>query len=162
MARALGGFEEPVFGGCCVGNSFLCGEGFAGNYEESCLWVELLQGLSHVRPVNVGHKVNLWSNGKGLKGLGDHEGTEVGAADANVDDVGDCLAGVALPGARDHAGTEILHVVEDSIYSRHHILSVNLDGNIGSVPQGNMKNRPILREVDFLSFMWSRTAFTAG
>ena len=50
----------------------------------------------------------LWSNGKGLEGLGDHEGTEVGTADANVDDVGDCLAGVALPGARDHAGTEIL------------------------------------------------------
>lgn len=50
-----------------------------------------------------------------LERLGDHDGSKVGSADANVDDVGDALAGVSLPLAGADRVGELLHVVEHAL-----------------------------------------------
>ena len=56
-----------------------------------------------------------------------HYGSQVGAADADVDDVADALSGVALPCAAADAIGEIRHLVEHGMNLRHHVLAVDHD-----------------------------------
>ncbi len=46
------------------------------------------------------------------EGLGRHPWSKVGAADADIDDVGDAFAGIAAPTAAMHAFAEVLHALE--------------------------------------------------
>ena len=50
-----------------------------------------------------------------LEGLVGHDRAQVGAADADVDDVANALAGVALPGAAANAVGKVGHLVEDGV-----------------------------------------------
>src|SRR5207253_2446932 len=96
----LGAFQEPLLGALGIGERFLRRKGLGGDDEKCSLRAQVLDGLRQVSAVHIRHKMNVearlpvW-----LEGFGDHDGSEVGAADADVDDVGDGLASVALPGA---------------------------------------------------------------
>jgi hypothetical protein len=94
----LRGGEEPVAGRVGVGQRFLRGEGLRGDDEEGGLGRERFQRLGDVGAVDVGDEMGVQALLRvGLERLGDHDRPEVGAADADVDEVGDRLAGVALP-----------------------------------------------------------------
>ena len=62
-----------------------------------------------------------------LQRLVGHHRPEVGAADADVDDVADALAGVALPLAAAHALGERRHLVEHGVDLGHDVLAVDHD-----------------------------------
>ncbi len=80
-----------------------------------------------------------------------HHRAQVGAADADVDDVADALAGVALPCAAANAIGKICHLVEHGVDLRHHVLAVHANGFASRRAQRHMQNRPLLRDVDLLA-----------
>ena len=95
------------------------------------LGVEVAQRLRDVCPVHVRHEVHLEVALRvGLERLGHHHRPEVAAADAEVDDVGDLLAGEALPVARADAVHERLQLRQHLVHLRHHILAVHHDGSV--------------------------------
>ena len=92
------GGEEPVPGRVGVGQRFLGGEGLGGDDEERGLGLEDFELLGDVGAIDVGDEMDAQARlAVGLERLGDHDRAEVGTADADVDDIGDRLAGVSLP-----------------------------------------------------------------
>ena len=80
-----------------------------------------------------------------------HHRSEVGAADADVDDVADALAGVALPFAAADAVGEGRHLVEDGVDLGHDVLAVDHDRRAARRAQRDVQDRAILRDVDLLA-----------
>jgi hypothetical protein len=148
----LRGGEEPVAGGVGVGERFLRGEGLRGDDEEGGFGIEFLQCLGDVGAVDVGDEVGARAVAAiGFQRLGDHDGAEVGAADADVDEVGDGLAGVAFPRAGADGLGEVLHVVEHGVDLGHDVLAVDEDGGVGAVAQRDMEDGAVFRDVDFFA-----------
>ena len=80
-----------------------------------------------------------------------HHRTEVGAADADVDDVANAFAGVPFPRAAPHAVGEISHLVEHGVDLGHDVLAVHDDGRPSRRAQGHVQDRAIFRDVDFVA-----------
>ena len=80
-----------------------------------------------------------------------HRRTEVGAADADVDDVPDAPAGVAGPLARTDPSGERGHLVQDRVHGRHDVLAVDLDHRVARRAQRGVQHRPVLGDVDLLA-----------
>ena len=142
---------QPVPREAGVGEGLERGEGLRGDDEERRLGVEPLGLLGHVGRVDVRHEPSLDAGiGIWLQRGRDHDRAEVRAADADVDDVGDLLAGHALPfpaahpvGEGRHAREHLLHVVID-------VLSVDDERGLGAgrTPQGGVQHRAVLGRVD--------------
>jgi hypothetical protein len=77
-----------------------------------------------------------------------HLGTEIGAADADVDDVADAPAGVAGPAAEADPLGERCHPVEDLMDLRHHVLAVHLDARAARGAQGDVQNGALFGDID--------------
>ena len=83
--------------------------------------------------------------------LGHHHRTEVGAADADVDHVGDRLAGRALPRARAEPVGEPAHLREHRVDLRHHVDAVDEDRPVAAVAQRGVEHGPVLGAVDLVA-----------
>ena len=79
-----------------------------------------------------------------------HRRTEVGAADADVDHVGE-LAALPGDGAGAHAVGEGRHAVEHLVDHRHDVLALRAVDRVGGGAQRHMQDRPILGDVDRLA-----------
>ena len=77
-----------------------------------------------------------------------HHRPEVGAADADVDDVGEPAAVGRGDRARAHAVGEGRHPVEHAVDLGHHVLAVDEDRLAGAVAQRHVQHRPVLGGVD--------------
>jgi hypothetical protein len=145
----LSGLHEPVSSRGSVGDGLLSGEGLGRNDEEGRLRVASLELLSEMGTVDVGDEVHLEVPlGVVLEGLGDHDGSEVGSSDTDVDDVGDGLAGVALPLTRADRVGEGLDVGEDV---KDLVRSGLVDLPVGEVSEGDVKDGSVLGGVDVLA-----------
>ena len=80
-----------------------------------------------------------------------HDRPEVGAADADVDDVADALAGVALPCAAAHAVGEVGHPVEHGVDLGHDVLAVDDDRRAARCAQRHVQHGAVLGDVDLLA-----------
>lgn len=148
----LSGVEEPLLSGVGVGDGLGGGEGLAGDKEEGGLRVTSLEGLGHVGAVNVGDEVELHALlAVSLEGLGDHDGSEVRAANADVDNGVDGLAAVTLPLTRADLLGELLHVVQHAVDLLDHTLTVDLHGLVGGVAESHVVDSAALCEVDLLA-----------
>ncbi len=87
----------------------------------------------------------------GLERLADHQRAEVGAADADVDDVRDGLAAMPPPGAAAHALAEVPHAREHAVDRRHHVRAVDQDRPARAVAQRDVEDRAVLGRVDALA-----------
>ncbi len=143
--------QEPVAGAQCVGHGLLSGEGLGGHQEQGGFRIDLLQGLGDVGAVDVGDKVHLQVILVGAQGFGDHDGTEIGTADADVDHMLDRLAGVTFPLAGDDLLAEALHLGQYGVHFRHHVLAVHLDRAVGAVAQGHVQHGAPFGHVDLLA-----------
>jgi hypothetical protein len=102
--------------------------------------------------VDVGDEVNLQVRlSVGSEGLGDHQRAEIGAADADIDDVGDGLAGVPFPGAAAHPAGEVFHLGENGVDLGHHVLAGDADRPIRAVAQRYVQHRASFGDVDRLA-----------
>ena len=90
--------QRPVARGVGVGHGLERGEGLGGDEEEGLVGVEVADGFDEVGAIDVGDEAEgEVALAVVLQRLVGHDRAEVGAADADVDDVADALAGVSLP-----------------------------------------------------------------
>ena len=80
-----------------------------------------------------------------------HHRAEVGTADADVDDVADGFAGVALPRAAADAVGKTGHLVEHGVDLGHDVLAIHEDGRASGRAQGHVQHGAVFCEVDFLA-----------
>jgi hypothetical protein len=150
----LGRLEEPGLGRLGVGDGLLSGKGLGCDNEEGGLGVAELQGLGQVGSVNVGDKEGLQvSLAVVLQRLADHDGSQVGSTNTNVDDCVDALSSVTLPGARSDLLGELLHVGEDLVDVIAGTLLVNLPATLGGrgVSQSDVEDGSVFGSVDVLA-----------
>lgn len=86
----------------------------------------------------------------GLERLGDHDGTEVGTSDTDVDDRVDRLARVTLPFARAHFVREVGHVLQHALDLVGAGL-VNLELVGAEVAERDVEDGAVLGRVDVLA-----------
>ena len=153
-------FQRPRAGRVGIGHRFEGREGLRRDDEKRLFGVEVACRLFEVRAVHVrdeteGHVALAVV----LQRLVSHDGTKIGAADADVDDVADALSGVSPPLAAANLLRENGHPVKYCVHLGHDIDAV--DENLFALrgAQGDVKNGPILRDVDLLAAgTWPRCA----
>ncbi len=144
--------NQPIAGGARVHHRLLGRERLGGDEEERRGGVEGRELAVDGRAVDVGHEPHPHAgHGVRLEGPHDHLGSEVGAADADVDDVGDPRARMAPPSAAVDGLGERVHAVQDAAHLRHDVRALHLDRASGEVAQGHVEDRPALRDVDALA-----------
>ena len=133
--------QEPSAGRARIAHSLLCGESFRGNQEKRRFGVKLLECFDDIGAIHVGDKVHAQAGLRiGLQGSADHLGTQIRAADADIDHVGDALAGVTLPFTRTHGLAELAHFHQHAAYLWHDVFAIHVDGNVGLIAQSGMQN----------------------
>ena len=80
--------------------------------------------------------------------LGDQLRAEEGAADADVDHVGDRLLGVAAPQAVVQLGHQRAHLLQDAVDVRHHVAPVHQHLVAQRPTQGRVQYLALLRGID--------------
>ncbi len=94
---------EPGLGRSRVGHRLDGGEGLAGNQEQRVRRLQPRQGARQLMAVHIADKVKtLIRMRKRLQGEHRHLWPQVGAADTDVDDVGDRFVGANLLSVRQH------------------------------------------------------------
>lgn len=147
----LGGLEEPSLSALSVGDGLLGGEGLGGHNEESSLGIADLDGLSKVRAVNVGDKVERQvALAIMLERLGDHNRAKVRSTDTNVDNGVDGLAGVTLPGTRPNGVRKLLHVLQHTCDLGNSLL-LDVESTLGGVTKSHVQHSTVLGRVDVLA-----------
>jgi hypothetical protein len=143
--------SNQLRGALGIGHGLQRGEGLGGDDEQRLAGVEVAGRFHEVGAVDVGNEpeghVPLAVMPERFVG---HDRPEVGAADANVDDVADALAGVALPPAAPDAVAEVGHLVEHGMHLGDNVLAVHEDGGVFRRAQGHVQNGAVLREVDLV------------
>ena len=146
VAEAL---DQPAPRRGGVGHGLLGGEGLGRDHEQGTRRIERGERVEQVGAVDVGHEVRAQIRALvGLQRLAHHERPEVRAADADVDDVGDGLAGVAAPGAAAHPLAEVAHPGQHGVDVRHDVPAIHHDRPVGAVAQRDVQDRPVLGGVD--------------
>src|SRR5215510_11327740 len=80
-----------------------------------------------------------------------HDGAEVGAADADVDDVTNALTGMSVPLTGADAVGKVRHLVEHGVDMRYDILAIDYYGGSLWRTQRNVQHRAVLGDVDFVA-----------
>ncbi len=83
----------------------------------------------------------------GSQRLGRHARTEIGAADADIDDVGNRFPGGTAPFARVDGIAEAAHLVEYRAHIGHDVVAGDHDRTAGvaNVTQGHVQHGTVLR-----------------
>ncbi|MCY1525791.1 hypothetical protein D9M68_607840 [compost metagenome] len=89
--------------------------------------------------------------GERQQGLGDQLRAEEGAADADVDHVGDGSLGVAAPQAVVHIAHQLGHLVQYAVHLGHHVDALDPDLVADGPAQGGVQHRAPLGGVDHLA-----------
>jgi hypothetical protein len=145
-------FDQPGTRRARIGHGFLGGEALGADDEQRGLGVQFFQGFGKVRAVHVGDETRAQLRASiRFEGFAYHQRAEVGAADADVDDVADLLAGMpAMPAAAHRIG-ETAHQPQYALYIGHDILAVHVNGMAGAVAQRGMQGGAPLGEIDLLA-----------
>jgi hypothetical protein len=111
VGAALG--REPVARGLRVGHRLQRGEGLGGDEEQRALGTQRAQQAAQLHAVHVGDEVQaLGRVAQVVERLHRHRGPEVGAADADVHDVGDGVVLAHLLGDAQHGVQRGVHVAQ--------------------------------------------------
>ena len=144
--------QQPGLAQPGVGERLQGPEGLAGHDEERRLRVEAGELLCGVGRVDVADE----AAGEpvlavGLERLVGHHRTQVGAADADVDDRLDPPARHAGPLARPHALGEGVPPAQHLVHVGHDILAVHGQRRVGREAEGRVEHGPVLGDVDVLT-----------
>src|SRR5690349_19360696 len=86
-----------------------------------------------------------------LERLVSHYRAEIRTADADVDEVPDGLARVAVPGAASDSLGESGHLVEHLMHLGHYVFAVHEDRRVSRRTQRQVKDSAVFCDVDFLA-----------
>ena len=145
------GCQEPVARAVGVGHGFLGSESLGRHQEQSRFRIHVLQHFGDMGAIDVRDKVHVEVVFIRTQRLGHHERTEVGAADTDVNHVGDRFAGVAFPATGDNRFGEGFHLLQHSVHFRHHIFAINHNRRIAAVTQRDVQYRAVFGAVDLLT-----------
>ena len=127
-------------------------EGLGGHDHKGRLGIQVLRGLTRVGGVNVGDEAALQALlHVGLEGLVRHDGAQVGAADADVDDGLDGLAGDAHPLAGADAAGEGVDLLQHLVHVGDRVLAVDRQGVGRGAAQRGVQDGAVLGDVDVLT-----------
>ena len=116
--------DQPTPRGAGVGQRLDRAERLGGDDEQRRRRIECLQRGVDVGAVDVRHEVGAQARmPEGGQRTRRHRRPEVGAADADVDDVGDAVVGADAIGERRHR-------VEHGVHVRHDVVAVDLDHRV--------------------------------
>ena len=143
---------QPVAGRFCVGQGFLGGEGLGDDNEQRRFRIKAQQGFRQMGGIDVGDMVDGHIGAPvGRQGLRHHGRTEVGPADADVDDVGKGLARVPGAGPAVDGPDERPHFVEDGVDRRHDVFAINPNRRIQPVAERPVEDGAVFRCIDRLA-----------
>src|SRR5262245_49506143 len=80
-----------------------------------------------------------------------HYRPEIGAANADVDDVTNALTSVSLPLTAANAVGEVRHLVEYCVDMWYNVLAIDEDGCSSWCTQGNVQHSAVLGDVDLVA-----------
>ena len=100
--RQTGSFI-PLASGMGIEQGFRCAEGFAGDAEDGGFGIELFQLLRDVGVVGIADEMHAYVFAVVIQRLCAHLRTQIRAANADVDEIGDAFAGDAGVVAADDA-----------------------------------------------------------
>ena len=116
-----------------VGHRLQGREGLRGDDEQRFRRIEIVDRFGEIGAIDVGNEAEGHvAVAVMLERFVGHHRPEVGAADADVDDVANALAGVALPVAAADAVAKAGHLVEHGVDLRDDVLAVDDDGCVPS------------------------------
>src|SRR5690242_16431712 len=99
-----------------IGHGLQRGESFRRDNEERLRRVEIAHGFYKVRAIDIGDEAeDHGAFAVKLESHVSHHRTKIGPADANVDDVANAFAGMALPFAPTHAIGKVRHLVQNGM-----------------------------------------------
>ena len=144
--------DEPVAGGTGVGQRLDRGERLRRHDEQGLGRVEAGQRLDDVGAVDVGHEAggDLRVAVRPQRPVG-HRRTEVGAADADVDDGADAPPGRSRPRAVADLLGEGAGAVEHGVDLGHDVATVDLDDGVRRGSQRDVQHGSALGDVDRLT-----------
>ena len=143
--------ESPVASRVRVGHRLEGRKGLRRDDEQCFLGVEVARGLGEVGAVDVGDEAESQVALAVMpQCLVRHHRPQVGPTDADIDDVANRLAGVALPFAAAHPVGEVSHLVEHGMDLRHDVFAIHDDGLPFGGAQGHVQDGPLFRDVDFV------------
>ncbi len=135
-----------------VGHRLQRGKGFGRHDKECFRRIEIAHCLGEICAVDVGNEAEGHVACAVIaQRLVCHHRPQVGAADANVDDVADALAGEAFPLAAAHTLRKVAHAVKHGVHLRHNILAVDVDMGVARGAQGDMQHGAVLGDVDLVA-----------
>ena len=126
-------------------------EGLGRYDEERRFGIQALERLGDVRAVDVRYEMRRDIRLVGRERFAHHARTEVGTADTDINDVGNRLAGIALPFARAYARAERLHLIEYAIDVGHDVFSVDVYGRVATIAQRGVQYGAAFGDIDFLA-----------
>ena len=139
-------------GGAGVGQRLGGRERLRADDEQRPGGVEAGQRRLEVGAVDVGDEAGVQRAVEAAaQGAHDHARTEVGAADADVDDGREALAGRTGALAGPHAAGEGLHAAEHLLHLCRDVLAVDDERRVGRPPQRGVQDRAVLGAVDVLA-----------
>ncbi len=135
-----------------VHHRLLSGEGFRGDDEQRARRIEPGQRIHQMRAIDIGDEMRPQVGALiGFQRLAHHQRPEIGAADADIDDVGDRLAGAAAPLAAADAPGKVAHMGQHGVDVGHDFAPVHHDRPVGAVAQRDMENRAVFGAVDLVA-----------
>ena len=131
--------QQPVACRMGVGHGFQGGKGFGRDDEEGFRRIQIPDRLREIGGIHIGNE----TEGQGAfavvsEGFVGHYRPQIGAPDADVDDVSNGLPRMSLPGAAPHAVGKICHFVQYRVDPRHHVLPVHDDNGALRSTKGHM------------------------
>ncbi|MNO72247.1 hypothetical protein D3C76_631880 [compost metagenome] len=129
---------------CCLGvfQGFQGAEGFRGNNEQRCFGAQLGRQFVEFAAIDVRQVVATYAFlGVGQQGFGDQFGAQEGAADADIDHIGDGLFGVTAPQAIMNTPDQFGDLVQDLVHLGHHVDAIHVQLVADWAAQGRVQRR---------------------
>ena len=86
-----------------------------------------------------------------LQRFDDHDGTQIGTADADVDDVRHRFARRAFPRTVPHGFGKGFHFFQNGFDLRHDVFAVDINGTVGTVAQRGVQNGAVFGRVNLFA-----------
>ena len=144
--------NRPGASGVRVGHRFQSREGFRRDDEERFGGIKIPDRLGEISTIDVGHKAECHrALAVGFQRFIGHHRPEIRAADADVHNVADALAGMAYPCPAADAVGEVGHPVQHLVHVRNDVAPIHRNGRPARRPQRRMEHGPVFGAVDLLA-----------
>src|SRR5262249_32975608 len=144
--------KRPVACTVSVSHRLERGEGFRRNDEQSLRRIEIVCCLDEVGAVNVRHEPERHiALAVMTQSFVSHYRAEVGAPDADINNVTDALAGVSLPLSTADTVGKVRHFIEHCMDMWYDVLAVDDDRCPLWRTQGNVQDSAVLGDIDLVA-----------